>query len=489
MTDTHDNHSHQTNGAHGHDEHGHDDHGHGHIKLEYQPALPISSGKLCLWLFLSTEIMFFAGLIGAYIVIRYGAPANSWPHAQDVHLVEWIGALNTFVLICSSVTIVLSHEAAANNQSQPAKLWLFATFILGSIFLGVKGYEYNSKFSHGIYPSLPRSLIHDQANLDYVAHVRKVLKSEQDNYKAKIDKKLAEANALLKADPAKDQDYPREKFDRKFAKSVGKEGELDKSLETKAKKIVDQIYPIEDKYNECTNILENHVRWTEVKVSQALTDTAPDKGTRDRAIIARKQALENFAFVIHRSHHAPRTAFTDSENYLAREELALEGDLASLNQQKEKLATAIQEALDKGNTVAKEKGDADADAVAARGLAASTQRELDSLNLRIAAISGRLSLLPRLKNLPAEGLNAEYEHNGGWLRLPFKIPSGNMWASTYFLMTGFHAIHVAVGLLIFAMVLPFTLDHRRANFIENAGLYWHFVDLVWIFLFPLLYLF
>jgi cytochrome c oxidase subunit III len=64
-----------------------------------------------------------------------------------------------------------------------------------------------------------------------------------------------------------------------------------------------------------------------------------------------------------------------------------------------------------------------------------------------------------------------------------------MWASTYFLMTGFHAIHVAVGLLIFAMVLPFTLDSRRANFIENAGLYWHFVDLVWIFLFPLLYLF
>ena len=70
-----------------------------------------------------------------------------------------------------------------------------------------------------------------------------------------------------------------------------------------------------------------------------------------------------------------------------------------------------------------------------------------------------------------------------------KIPSGNMWASTYFLMTGFHAIHVAVGLLAFILILPKKLDSTKAHIIENVGLYWHFVDLVWIFLFPLLYLF
>jgi hypothetical protein len=86
-------------------------------------------------------------------------------------------------------------------------------------------------------------------------------------------------------------------------------------------------------------------------------------------------------------------------------------------------------------------------------------------------------------------------HGGGindvfpWLRLPVVIPGGNMWASTYFLLTGFHAIHVGVGLLVFAIMLGWTLDARRAGAIENIGLYWHFVDLVWIFLFPLLYLF
>src|SRR6266436_3185598 len=52
-------------------------------KLEYQPALPISNGKLFMWLFLSTEIMFFAGLIGVYIVLRFGAPV--WPATHEVH--------------------------------------------------------------------------------------------------------------------------------------------------------------------------------------------------------------------------------------------------------------------------------------------------------------------------------------------------------------------------------------------------------------------
>ena len=54
----------------------HDAHGHAAIKLQYQPSLPIGNGKLCLWLFLSTEIMFFAGLIGTYIVLRFGAPPH-----------------------------------------------------------------------------------------------------------------------------------------------------------------------------------------------------------------------------------------------------------------------------------------------------------------------------------------------------------------------------------------------------------------------------
>ena len=70
------------------------------------------------------------------------------------------------------------------------------------------------------------------------------------------------------------------------------------------------------------------------------------------------------------------------------------------------------------------------------------------------------------------------------------IPSGNIFASTYFLMTGFHAIHVIVGMILFAIVLSqgTALNEKWTDFVENSGLYWHFVDLVWIFLFPLIYI-
>src|SRR5688572_4469493 len=139
-------------------------------KFAYQPALPIPNGKTCLWLFLSTEIMFFAGLIGTYIVLRFGAIA--WPSPHDVHLSEPIGAFNTFVLICSSVTVVLALEAAKHNETAKAKGYILLTFLLGSVFLGVKGYEYQQKFAHGIYPARPRGLVHDKADIHYAAAVR-----------------------------------------------------------------------------------------------------------------------------------------------------------------------------------------------------------------------------------------------------------------------------------------------------------------------------
>ena len=87
------------------------------------------------------------------------------------------------------------------------------------------------------------------------------------------------------------------------------------------------------------------------------------------------------------------------------------------------------------------------------------------------------------------GLNVKLHDQGSAVILPMHIPSGNMFAATYFLLTGFHALHVIVGLILFAFPMFWTLEKSRANYIENVGLYWHFVDLVWIFLFPLFYLF
>ncbi|MBM4056783.1 MAG: heme-copper oxidase subunit III [Planctomycetes bacterium] len=130
-----------------------------------------------------------------------------------------------------------------------------------------------------------------------------------------------------------------------------------------------------------------------------------------------------------------------------------------------------------------------AEHVAARGRLQQIRKLVtnpDQQPFDLAVIADQVMPLPSAgSHGHSSGLNDAFP----WLRLPAVIPGGNMWASTYFLLTGFHAIHVGVGLLVFAILLGYRLDHARAGMIENAGLYWHFVDLVWIFLFPLLYLF
>src|SRR4051794_34566175 len=183
----------------GHDHAG----GHGHLTLHYQPALPIGRGKLCLWLFLSTEIMFFAGLIGTYIVLRFGAPPGTWPAPHDVHLQEYVGAFNTFVLICSSVTIVLALEASKQSNAGLAKFWMLLTLALGCVFLGVKGYEYSEKFKHGIYPAKPHSRIYEKADLYYVQGVKLTLAAQRDRLTAKQGE-LQQAGKSLSESEAKD---------------------------------------------------------------------------------------------------------------------------------------------------------------------------------------------------------------------------------------------------------------------------------------------
>ena len=73
------------------------------------------------------------------------------------------------------------------------------------------------------------------------------------------------------------------------------------------------------------------------------------------------------------------------------------------------------------------------------------------------------------------------------------LPQGQVvFYGLYFVMTGLHALHVIVGIAVFVVILVFMykdITHKKdVVFLENSGLYWHIVDLIWIFLFPLYYL-
>lgn len=108
--------------------------------------LGIHNRKIGMWVFLASEVMFFTGLIGAYIVLRFGYPA--WPVPSTVLNVP-LTALNTFILICSSVTMVKAFAAISDGDQRGLARYLFGTLLLGSTFLGIQVHEYLALVHHG----------------------------------------------------------------------------------------------------------------------------------------------------------------------------------------------------------------------------------------------------------------------------------------------------------------------------------------------------
>jgi len=281
-------------------------------------GLPLPNGKVAMWLFLVTEIMFFTALIGTYILLRestLGSKTEKWPAPHAVHLSEAIGAINTAVLICSSVTVVLALWALNKGQTKGAVGYIAITLVLGCVFLGVKAYEYYAKFDHLILPG-----------------------------------------------------YIGERLD-------GPTGQLYK----------DRIYAQLDAF------MKKHDK---------------DSNPETTKLVEECKTLQNQIY----------------------------------------------------DKVENEKA--------------------------IPGLSG-VELGEKVNHLL-------HEHEDAHLGLSPAIPYGNMWASCYFAMTGFHALHVFGGLVIFAIILIMAargkFGPQHSLMVELTGLYWHFVDIVWIFLFPLLYL-
>jgi cytochrome c oxidase subunit 3 len=318
-------------------------------------GLPLPHGKVAIWLFLVTEIMFFTALIGVYLLLRNGTPTRSgfnWPTPHDVHLEEWAGAVNTFVLILSSFTVVCGHYAAGKGQFKQATQYIAITLLLGLVFLAIKAYEYNAKIGHDILPG----------------HVGEVLplpesKRADDPEYALYRERLLHANGMQYVERVKGQLTL-------IAESDHADGKL------KA---------------ECARLLDDMKSKSTVK--------APDG--------------------------------KDIPEYVSP---ASPGEIGQ-----------------RVNEILHTYGD-----------------EIEKTTVKT----------PDGKEVRAQ--------------LTPTIPFGNLWASIYFALTGFHALHVIGGIVAFAIILLIAarrgLGPQHTLVLELTGLYWHFVDIVWIFLFPLLYL-
>ena len=122
-----------------------------------RPPFPAERGvdvynkKLGMWVFLGSEVMFFTALIGSYIILRFGAP-GPWAMPGKVLNIP-ITAFNTFLLICSSVSMVKAYAAIANGDQKWLKIWFGLTILCGAGFVSVQAYEYTHLIHHGFLPS------------------------------------------------------------------------------------------------------------------------------------------------------------------------------------------------------------------------------------------------------------------------------------------------------------------------------------------------
>ncbi|MDE0184648.1 MAG: cytochrome c oxidase subunit 3 [Candidatus Poribacteria bacterium] len=114
----------------------------------YEPSLtPDSLGKLGMWLFLISDAMSFGALLAAYGAIRAGAA--EWAPPSEVLGIE-LTAFMTFLLICSSVTMVKALEAIQNGNQRRMCTFLGLTILGGVIFLGLQAYEWTHLIKHGL---------------------------------------------------------------------------------------------------------------------------------------------------------------------------------------------------------------------------------------------------------------------------------------------------------------------------------------------------
>lgn len=108
-----------------------------------RPDTGLWNAKVGIWLFLASEVMLFGGLFSAYIFLRMGA--DYWPH----HVLNVpLGLTNTFVLITSSITMVLAWVSLKMRDFGQYRFWMGATLACGCAFMVIKSLEYRDKFTH-----------------------------------------------------------------------------------------------------------------------------------------------------------------------------------------------------------------------------------------------------------------------------------------------------------------------------------------------------
>lgn len=474
------------------------------------------NAKLGVWLFLASEVMLFGGLFSAYVFLRVGVQDgvdNPWPWGLNVHKgFVWLGFLNTLVLIASSVGVVFAWVALKERNYGVYQRWMTFVVLCAVAFMCVKTVEYRSKLTkhHGI--KLVDNSVMEGTIVEGSDHIRfegsSVSFSLQTALPSFLDALDDDAFPALVYQGKEEGAEPVELS----SKSAFKSWFLKTRRETAAKLA-------EERKRYRSEIASGVDAPSPVSVATSATLTAKEPFALDanpRKIMAHSETSLNFRD----GSKVEGKLVDDSVKFLVHEV-----DLQLVLPQKQRDSVVWDVIGDEG---------------AKQQFFAAQQKSYEKLR---KYYEGRGEIIPE-RMLRGYILNLQYVHVGGHGgdnhegkkeghegdgvhksepnpsadrsgfagdgkhhdEHPITVPRdqikfmgnhgpryGNYYA-IYFTMTALHGLHVIGGALVLLYFLVFGKKlyqknpEHLANRVEVGGLFWHFVDLIWIFLFPIMYL-
>jgi len=405
----------------------HDDHGHDHDHPPFlahhfdTPEQQFDSGKLGIWLFLVTEILFFSGMFCAYAIFRMLRPDVFEGCSQFLN--TKLGAINTGVLLFSSLTMAWAVRCSQVEDHKGLVGMLSATLSCAMIFLGVKAIEYSHKWGMGLLPA--GLYFYDPAN----PHP-----ADQPNYLFYIclpfGLLLVGVVAWLVMSVLSGN-----KFHTAIAKPL--------TVVCLSFFIGVGLGVVLESGGSESHAGEHHAE-------------EHHDGDGHAAVAGEHDAHEEHEGDEHdESEHAEEAAETLDGGELA----VVDGTVTVLD---DDVAVLQRLATDSTNS--------------------GVQSELDAIQ-RQATVAGTAIVTDD------DEISGAIESVEGQV---LSQRQAGVFFSIYYCMTGIHAIHILGGIavLVWLLVRAVRQDFNRQYFgpVDYVGLYWHLVDLIWIYLFPLLYL-